>query len=380
MTAVGVIGAGQLARMLAVAGIPLGLRFVFLDPARDASAASLGTHLCAEYDDPVAQARLARLVDVATYEFENVSHAAVEDLAVRVPVLPSSAALSVARDRLREKALFQLLGIPTPWFAAVDSWIGLKRAVADIGLPAVLKTRTLGYDGKGQAVLHRPTDLAAAWARLGGVPLLLESLVEFQREVSVLAVRGRGGETAFYPISENTHRDGVLWLARSRPGDAVAAQAQQYANRLVEHLGYVGVLALELFQVGDALVANEIAPRVHNSGHWTIEGAVTSQFENHLRAILGVPLGSTEATGAVAMVNFVGEIPASHDVLSVPNAHLHLYDKPPRPGRKLGHVTVLADSERELGASLDRLLQLAGSGGAPSGGLPTPGAAEVRVA
>ena len=358
MSTVGIVGGGQLARMLALAGMPLGLRFVFLDPAPDVCAAPLGLHLCGAYDDPQQLAELAQRADVVTYEFENVPEASIRYLAEHVAVYPSAAPLAVARDRLGEKTLFKELGIATAPFAIVDTLADLERAVQTIGLPAVLKTRTLGYDGKGQYVLRQSADVATAWQELGGVPLILEGFVNFQREISLIGVRSRTGETAFYPVAENVHREGILRLSRSWPDDAAAKPAREYLKRLLDRLDYVGVLALELFQVGDQLLANEMAPRVHNSGHWTIEGAVTSQFENHLRAVLGLPLGSTAANGFAAMVNFIGELPAAADVLAVPGAHLHVYDKEARPGRKIGHATVCAESARELAPGLEELLQL----------------------
>jgi 5-(carboxyamino)imidazole ribonucleotide synthase len=358
MTAVGIVGGGQLARMLALAGLPLGLRFVILDPAPDACAATLGEHLRGDYDDRERLVSLAQRADVITYEFENVPETSISFLAERVAVFPGAASLATARDRLREKMLFRELGIPAAPFAAVDSLAELERAAATIGLPAVLKTRTLGYDGKGQAVLRRPEDLAAAWTRLGGVPLIVEGFVDFRRELSALGVRARDGETAFYPLAENVHTEGILRLSRSRPGDPAEAQAQDSARRVFDHLDHVGMFALEFFEAGDALLANEIAPRVHNSGHWTIEGAQTSQFENHLRAILGLPVGSTAACGHAAMVNIIGEPPDLGPVLAVPGAHLHLYGKRPRPGRKLGHATVRASNARDLEASLQRLLRV----------------------
>ena len=359
---VGIVGGGQLARMLALAGYPLGLEFVFLDPAPDASAAPLGEHLCGGYDDRALLARLAERADVVTYEFENVPVESIEFLSERITVHPSHHALAVARDRLREKTLFRKLGIPTPPFAEVDTRSDLECAVAGIGLPAVLKTRTLGYDGKGQAVLRCPGDLDAAWAQLGGMPLILEGFVPFDREVSIIAVRGLNGETRFYPLAENTHRDGVLLLSSSRPGDPMQQLAQNYARRLLDTLEYVGILALELFQVGDALLANEMAPRVHNSGHWTIEGAETSQFENHLRAILGLPLGVAAPVGYAALVNFIGTMPEAGRVLALSGVHLHSYRKEPRPGRKLGHATLRAQDERTLRGGLGQLLALAQQG------------------
>lgn len=359
---VGILGGGQLARMLALAGYPLGLQFVFLDPAPDASAGPLGKHLCGRYDDPALLAQLAEQADVVTYEFENVPHESVTFLSERITVYPNRHALAVARDRLHEKTLFRDLGIPTPPFARVDTRADLECAAAEIGLPAVLKTRTLGYDGKGQAVLRHADDLDAAWTQLGGMPLILEGFVPYDREVSVIAVRQLNGETRFYPLAENTHCDGVLLLSSSRPGDPMQQRAQDYAQRLLDALEYVGVLALELFQVRDALLANEMAPRVHNSGHWTIEGAETSQFENHLRAILGLPLGATGPIGYAAMVNFIGTMPEAEGVLALPGAHLHSYSKEMRPGRKLGHATLRAQDKQALQNGLRRLLVLAQQG------------------
>lgn len=359
---VGIVGAGQLARMLALAGSPLGLRFVFLDPATDACAAPLGEHLCGDYGDEALLAELARRADVVTYEFENVPETSIEFLSGHVPVFPGGEALAVARDRLREKNLFARLGIPTPPFAAVDSLADLKCAVDRIGLPAVLKTRSLGYDGKGQAVLRQTGDIETAWARLGGAPLILEGFVNFRREVSVIGVRGRDGGTAFYPLAENVHHEGILRHSRACPSDPFQVCAQEYLSALFDDLAYVGVLALELFQVGDALIANEMAPRVHNSGHWTIEGAETSQFENHLRAILGFPLGSTRAVEHSAMVNFIGALPDPASVLAMDGAHLHAYGKPARPGRKVGHATLRAQDEDSLRAALLRLSRLSEDG------------------
>ena len=356
---VGIVGGGQLARMLALAGLPLKLRFTFLDPAPDACAASLGTHLVGAFDDVAMLQRLAEASDVVTYEFENVPEAAIAYLAGHTAVHPAASALAIARDRWREKSLFRELGLPTAEFMAVDSLQHLQRAVSEIGLPAVLKTRTLGYDGKGQMLLRQPSDVETAWRRLGGVPLILESYVRFEREVSIIAVRGRDGDLRFYPLAENEHVDGILRLSRCRPEDAVQARAERYARAVLEELDYVGVLTLELFQAGDALLVNEMAPRIHNSGHWTIEGAAVSQFEHHLRAILGLPLGDTRALAHTAMVNFLGAVPPAARVLAVPGARLHDYGKRPQPGRKLGHATVLAADEGRLAASLTQLMPLA---------------------
>lgn len=337
---VGVIGGGQLARMLAMAGHPWAHRFVFLDPAPDACAGPLGELITAPYDCERSLLQLAEQADVVTFDFENVPARSLAFLAGRVPVYPGARALGVAQDRLHEKALFHELGMATADFVAVAGATELRRAVAELGLPAVLKTRTQGYDGKGQWLLRAAADVAAAGRALGDQPALLERLVPFDREVSLIAARGRDGAVACYPLSENTHRDGMLHTTLCRPGDAMQAVAEAQTHRLLDALDYVGVLAVEFFQVGGELLVNEFAPRVHNSGHWTIEGAETSQFENHLRAILGLPLGSTRARGDYGMVNLIGAVPDAARVLAIPGAHLHDYGKEPRPGRKVGHVTV----------------------------------------
>ena len=351
---IGVIGGGQLARMLAMAGHPWAHRFVFLDPAPDACAGPLGELITAPYDCERALLQLAERTDVVTFDFENVPARSLEFLAGRVPVYPGARALGVAQDRLHEKALFHELGMATADFVAVAGAAALPRAVAELGLPAVLKTRTQGYDGKGQWLLRGPEDVAAAGRALGDQLALLEKLVPFDREVSLIAVRGRDGAVACYSLSENIHRDGMLHTAVCQPGDAMQAVAEAQTHRLLDALDYVGVLAVEFFQVGTELLANEFAPRVHNSGHWTIEGAETSQFENHLRAILGLPLGSTRARGAHAMLNLIGAMPDAARVLAISGAHLHDYGKEPRPGRKVGHITI-ACPEQGLALPLELL-------------------------
>lgn len=355
---VGILGGGQLAQMLAQAGAPLGMDFMFLCPNPEACAAPLGEHLLADFDDAQALERLREWADVVTFEFENVPAQVVDTLARRTRVFPPAGALAVAQDRLREKQAFRELGIPTPAFAAVDNLEQLRDAVGELGLPAVLKTRTQGYDGKGQALLKSGADLEPAWLGLGGVPAIVEAFVPFRREVSIIGVRNTSGESLFHPLSENHHRDGILRLSLSLNGDPMQDRAEAYARRLLEHLDYVGTLALELFQTDEGLLANEIAPRVHNSGHWTIEGARTSQFENHLRAIGGLPLGDPGLARPAAMVNLIGRAPAETDLRAVPDAHPHIYGKAERPGRKLGHVTLTA-SERGFDAEyLQRLAQL----------------------
>ncbi len=355
---VGILGGGQLARMLALAGYPLGQTFSVLDPGADVCSAAVAEQLKGDYVDQKLLAQLAEQVDVVSYEFENVPAAAVAFLAGKVPVYPPQQALATAQDRLKEKTLFRELEIDTPAFAAVNSLEELEQAMMQVGWPAVVKTRSEGYDGKGQAVLRQPDDLAPAWQALAGVPALVEAFVPFEREFSIIAVRSTTGEVVCYPLTENTHRDGILRLSIARPGDAVQPRAVEYAERILNRLDYVGVLALELFQAGDSLLANEFAPRVHNSGHWTQDGAITCQFENHLRAISGLPLGATDAIGHAAMVNLIGDIPASDAVLANHHAHLHLYGKTERPGRKVGHINICAPSEQQMKAELGLLLAL----------------------
>ncbi|MCX8071640.1 MAG: 5-(carboxyamino)imidazole ribonucleotide synthase [Candidatus Binatia bacterium] len=351
MPVVGVLGAGQLGRMLALAGYPLGLQFRFFDPAPEAPAEDLAERMVASFEDTAALRDFAKQLTVATYEFENVPVSALEEVGRFTRVSPSPQALAVGQDRWREKQCFERAGIPVPPYARVDSRADLERSLAHVGLPAMLKTRTMGYDGKGQAPIRCEADLEEAWRRLGGQPLLLERLVNFEAEVSILAVRSRSGNTVFYPLVENVHGEGILLRSRvpAPCGNAeLEQQAREYARAVLEALDYAGVLAIEFFVEGGRLLANEMAPRVHNSGHWTIEGAETSQFENHLRAILDWPLGSTALRGPSVMYNVIGSPPPIERVLAIPGVHLHLYGKSPRPRRKLGHITVTAAEEEIL--------------------------------
>ncbi len=367
---VGVLGGGQLGRMLALAGYPLGLRFRFLDLSPRAPAGHLAELHAGDYEDVDVLERFADGLDLVTYEFENVPVASARLLAERLPVYPPPQALEAAQDRFAEKTFFQELDIPTPPFLAVDSEEGFRSALRLIGLPAVLKTRRMGYDGKGQLVLREPKDAEYACRVLGNVPQILEGFVPFHRELSVLAVRSLGGETAYYPLVENHHREGMLRLSLApAPGltTELQGQAEGHARRVLEALNYVGVLAIEFFEVGGRLLANEMAPRVHNSGHWTIEGAETSQFENHLRAVLGLPLGSVAAVGPAAMVNLIGSTPPPEVVLRRPRVHLHLYGKAPAAGRKLGHVTIVERDEAALRARLEELAAACGLAFTPSG-------------
>jgi 5-(carboxyamino)imidazole ribonucleotide synthase len=362
VTLVTVLGGGQLGWMLGLAGLPLGVRFRFVDPSGEATARAVGELVVAPLDDADAARHAASGAAVVTYEWEGVPATTAEALVTAGHrVSPPVGALAVAQDRLAEKECLRRLGIPTARFTAVDDRAGLDAAVAHLGLPAVLKTRRGGYDGKGQRVLRDPADVDSAWAALGGVPLILEAFVAFRRELSIVAVRDRDGAVACWPVVENEHRDAILRVTRApAPGTdhAIQAQAEACIRPLLDELDYVGVACVELFDTGDALLANEIAPRVHNSGHWSIEGAETSQFENHLRAVLGLPLGSTAARGPAAMVNWIGTHPDRAALLAVPGAHLHDYAKVARPGRKLGHVTVTAHDPATLDERLARVREI----------------------
>jgi 5-(carboxyamino)imidazole ribonucleotide synthase len=348
--------------MMALAGTPLGMSFAFLDPAPDAPAGCLGRHVRAGFEDPEGLDALGAWADVATWDFENVPAASARRLARQVPVFPPPRSLEVSQDRVVEKEFLRSLGIPVPAFVAVDSSESLGDALEVVGTPAVLKTRRLGYDGKGQRLVRAVEEAGDAWGELGARPSILEAYVPFRRELSLVAARGRDGAVVAYPLVQNEHGEGILRLTRApAPGLDPALQrlAEGYVGRMLEELDYIGVLALELFEVEgaeDGLLANEFAPRVHNSGHWSIEAARTSQFENHLRAVAGYPLGPADALGCSAMVNLIGTVPDPPPLLALPDVHLHLYGKEPRPGRKLGHVTVRARSEEEREQRLAEVL------------------------
>ena len=358
--------------MLVLAGAPLGLRFAIFDTVADACAGELAPLTVGSYADAEALATFADGIAVATFDFENVPAQAAETLTALTFVAPNPRALAVAQDRLSEKTLFSELGIPVPPFAAIETREQLAAAVAELGTPCILKTRRLGYDGKGQFRIKSPDDVEPAWAALGEqagkVGLILEGFVAFQRELSVVAVRGRDGEFRAWPLTQNWHVDGVLSasLAPARVDETTQATALAHARRLAEALDYVGVFALELFDRDGELLANEMAPRVHNSGHWTIEGSETSQFENHLRAVAGLPLGSTAMRGQACMLNWLGEMPDAAAALTVPGLHWHDYGKQPRAGRKVGHATLradlpqaLAEALRQAGEALGRQTQVA---------------------
>jgi len=366
VSTVGILGGGQLARMLALAGIPWGLRFVFVSPRPDECAFALGRGVVADWASIEANPGLAEEVDVVTWEFENISLRAVQRLQDCVRVFPSTESLAVKQDRLREKEVFSRLGIPTARFLPVERLEDAVRAAGDLGLPLVVKTRSEGYDGKGQTIVRERAELEALLS--GGGHLMAEEFVAFDREISIVAVRTSGGACRFYPVVENIHRDGILRVSRCRPADPRWGEACEYVRRLAEHFAYTGVLAVEFFEKDGRLLANEFAPRVHNTGHWTIEGAETSQFENHLRAVAGWEPGSTEPVAFAAMVNCIGKLPAPQDVARIPGAHLHIYGKAIRPQRKVGHVTVRADSPAALEQSLRQVGKLLGEPVEPAPG------------
>lgn len=358
---IGILGAGQLARMLAQAGRPMSLEFIFLDPAKDACAAEFGEHICADWDDELALKELGRRCDLVTFDFENVPESSASLIESLCPVYPPPRALFKSQDRLREKNMMQELDIPVAPFQAVDTRPDLIAAVEKIGLPCVLKTRRFGYDGKGQAVLRFQEDMERAWQELGDFELICEGFVSFELECSIIAARGKDGQTVCWPLTRNLHRDGILALSMAPAFDLqLQARAEVLIQRLLDHLDYVGVLALELFLKDGELLANEFAPRVHNSGHWSIDGAVTSQFENHLRAICGLPLGDTEIKKRALMFNLLGQMPECANSRSVDqqyheSEHWHDYQKTARAGRKIGHVTVTANSESGLKARAAQL-------------------------
>lgn len=389
---IGILGGGQLARMLALEGVPLGHRFTVLEGAPDPPAGVASNVVAAAYDDPDGLAAVAAAADVVTYEFENVPADSAAYLAARVPALPPPGALQVSQDRLAEKRMFRELGISTAPFHPVDGPEDVEEAVAVTGLPAVIKTRRLGYDGKGQEVVRSRGEAEAAVEELGA-GLIVEGFVAFERELSVLAVAGREGGRAFYPLTENHHRRGILRVSYApAPGLAplrapapaltpapdlprtsdltpsLQSEAERLAALVLDRLDYIGVLAIELFEVGGRLLANEMAPRVHNSGHWTLDGADVSQFENHIRAVTGMPLATPRVPGPAAMVNVIGELPDPGAVASIPGAHLHLYGKAPRPGRKIGHVNVTGRDEAAVMRAVSRVWEL------------LPGAGELPLA
>lgn len=362
MTTIGIVGGGQLGRMMALAGYPLGLDFLFLDRSAETPAGQIAPMLCGEFTDPALLEALRDRSELITFDWENVPVEPLRALGKKARIAPPLRALAASQDRLSEKRLFTKLGIPTNDYTPVDSQRDLDRAIARIGLPAVIKTRRLGYDGKGQRVLRSPRDIEGAFDALGGVPLLCEAFVPFDYEISIIGARSTRGEIAIYPLNANVHHEGILRLTRAPFGrDALASRAASHLRKVLEHFRYAGVLTIEFFVRGGRLIANEMAPRVHNSGHWTIEGAETSQFENHLRAVLGWPLGSTRARGHSAMLNLVGTLPDMRPALALPGAHWHDYGKTPRPGRKLGHCTIVAPTAAKCVEQVGKLVPRLGA-------------------
>ena len=364
---VGIVGAGQLGRMLALAGYPLGLDFLFLDPTPDGPAGQVAPQLTGAFTDAGLLDELSRRADVVTFDWENISVDALRALKGDTRIAPPIPALATAQDRVSEKKLFERLSIPTTRWMPVSSRAQLNRALRDIGLPGVIKTRRLGYDGKGQAVVRTNEDAQSAWERLGSAPLIYEELIPFDCEVSIIGARSPRGEVVVYPLNGNVHSEGILRLTRAPYGPPRWQRlAAGYLEKVLKHFRYTGILTIEFFVQGGKLIANEMAPRVHNSGHWTIEGATTSQFENHLRAILDLPLGSTRALGYSAMFNLIGTMPAREALLEQVGLHYHDYGKQPRPGRKLGHCTLVEDNATGRDRRARRLLaQLAPGVGIP---------------
>jgi 5-(carboxyamino)imidazole ribonucleotide synthase len=354
---IGIVGAGQLGQMLALAGYPLGFDFLFLDRSVDVPAGRIAPVLTGEMNDPVRLAELARRSEVVSFDWENVDVGALRQASRGTRLAPPLRALATAQDRLLEKKAFDRLSIPTTRHAAVNSKAQLQRAVQRVGLPGVLKTRRLGYDGKGQYVIRALADIDRAWESLGKVPLLYEEFVPFQYEVSIIGVRARSGAIATYPLNRNYHVDGILRLTLAPwRSPAIGARAATHLRRVLEAFNYVGVLTIEYFVRHGQLIANEMAPRVHNSGHWTIEGAVTSQFENHVRAIAGLPLGDPSPRGHAAMINLIGTMPKSTQYLKESGLHWHDYGKEPRHGRKLGHCTLIEPSAGRRNVRAPKLL------------------------
>ncbi len=359
---IGIVGAGQLGRMLALAGRGLGQEFVFLDPAKKPCAAALGEHWCAPFADVEQLTHLAAYCDVVTYEFENVPAAGLDALdRGDARVYPPPRALSISQDRRREKSFFESLNIAVAPWAAADSAASLAAALEQLDRPLIVKTATLGYDGKGQRRLETRCDAASLFAELGEVALCVEAVVDFDYEVSIIGTRTAAGEITTYPLCRNKHVGGILNQTCVDPDrHELQATADNMFERVAQALDYVGTLTIELFVCGKQLVANEFAPRVHNSGHWTLGGAETCQFENHLRAVSGLPLGPTMPLGWIGMQNFVGALPSAEAALRAGASNFQNYQKTPRPGRKVGHATVVADSASSRESVLNRLNALPG--------------------
>lgn len=358
VSTIGIFGGGQLGRMLAQAALPLGLHCSFYEAGTDCPSAALGQVIDSTQPDSLMQ--FVRSADVFSLEFENTPLADADALTAHKALYPPRQALAIAQNRLSEKALFDELSIPVAAYSAIHTLVDLQQAAIRQGLPLVVKTATGGYDGKGQFVVRETAQIEQAWAELGqAAPLVAESFVQFEREVSIIAVRAQDGEVRTWPLAENHHHQGILShsIVPAPQSENLLPVAQDYITRLLNHLNYVGVLTLELFVTKQGLLANEMAPRVHNSGHWSIEGAVCSQFENHMRAVAGLPLGSTELIKPTVMVNIIGQHPDRAEILALNGVHLHLYGKTERPGRKLGHITIMPADSSQLPSIMQQLAQ-----------------------
>ena len=358
VSTIGIFGGGQLGRMLAQAALPLGLHCSFYEAGTDCPSAALGQVIDSTQPDSLMQ--FVRSADVFSLEFENTPLADADALTAHKALYPPRQALAIAQNRLSEKALFDELSIPVAAYSAIYTLVDLQQAAIRQGLPLVVKTATGGYDGKGQFVVRETAQIEQAWAELGqAAPLVAESFVQFEREVSIIAVRAQDGEVRTWPVAENHHHQGILShsIVPAPQSENLLPVAQDYITRLLNHLNYVGVLTLELFVTKQGLLANEMAPRVHNSGHWSIEGAVCSQFENHMRAVAGLPLGSTELIKPTVMVNIIGQHPDRAEILALNGVHLHLYGKTERPGRKLGHITIMPADSSQLPSIMQQLAQ-----------------------
>ena len=354
---VGILGNGQLARMLALAGKPLGVDFTFYDPNPEGCANVLGDYVQAQFTELDRLQTFVEQVDVVTLENENIPELALNSVP-RDKLFPPAVAVLKSQDRLLEKQFLQHLDIPLASYYPVDNEEDLLAAQRQQNSPLIVKTRRLGYDGRGQAQISSLDEARAAWRELPHSELVAEEKLSFQREVSLISVRSRNGEIRYYPITENTHHKGILHTSIMRQNDPMQALAEEYGRRVLETLEYVGVLGFEFFQVGDRLLANEIAPRVHNTGHWTIDGAEISQFENHLRTVLGWPLGSTQAHSPSIMCNVIGRFPDKTELAAIPGAHIHDYQKAPMPLRKIGHVTLCSHDAELLQQSYRRVHDL----------------------
>lgn len=361
---IGVLGGGQLCRMLAQSAKPLGHSVVFIDPKADACAAQFAEHIIGNLDDPLALDLLLQRCDVLTYESENMPMEQLRSLQGRISIFPSLDALAASQDRLTEKDTCNRLKIGTARYWNIDSDEALESAVTSAGCPCILKTRRMGYDGKGQLRLRSDADIPEAKKMIASQPCILEAMVEFEKEVSVIACRSQQGDIGYYPLTENVHKEGILRVstAPAAVSEETANDARAKAKVLLEHFDYVGTLAIEFFVLSDgSLLVNEMAPRVHNSGHWTIEGTRCGQFENHVRAISGLGLGPCDLVSHSAMINIIGSVPPLDDIRSMTDVHVHLYGKSERPGRKIGHITVCKSDVNDLRIDIERIMNIVDS-------------------